>query len=166
MLNDFLGKGKQPSYQTQSPALLQRRGCFVTLRQRADDELRGCRGEVHARHSLVASVVRMTIASATDDPRFSPVKFAEVPQLHIEISALTPLYPIQPADVVIGKHGLLIVKGNHLGLLLPQVPVEHGWERAEFLRMVCHKAGLPENAWQTKGAALYGFESEVWEEEK
>jgi AmmeMemoRadiSam system protein A len=165
-LTYYLSQGRELTYQTQSPALLQPRGCFVTLRRRYNGELRGCRGEVLARQPLADSVLRMTIASATDDPRFSPVTLGEAPHLHIEISALTPLHPLRLAEIVIGKHGLLIAQGNRLGLLLPQVAVEHGWDAREFLRNTCHKAGLPDHAWQAKGAELYGFECEVWEEEK
>ena len=61
----------------------------------------------------------------------------------------------------IGRHGLLISLGLHRGLLLPQVPVEHGWDRIPFLEQTCRKAGLPLNAWQT-GARLEAFTAEVF----
>jgi AmmeMemoRadiSam system protein B/AmmeMemoRadiSam system protein A len=165
-LNDYLGKGKLPEFKTDSPALLQPRATFVTLRARETGELRGCRGEVIARQPLVESVMNMAVASATDDPRFMPVTINEVPELHIEISALTPMKPIKPEEVVVGRHGLMIVKGYNSGLLLPQVPVEQGWDREEFLRGLCHKAWLPPNAWKDKDAQLYGFEAQVWGEEE
>ena len=75
-------------------------------------ELRGCRGEIVAHFPLWEAVVQMTVASATDDPRFEPVTLAEVPLLHIEISMLTPLVPLQPEAVEIGRHGLMIVLGS------------------------------------------------------
>jgi AmmeMemoRadiSam system protein B/AmmeMemoRadiSam system protein A len=165
-LNDYLGKGKLPEFQTNSPTLLQPRATFVTLRTRATGDLRGCRGEILARQPLIDSVQNMAIASATDDPRFMPVTMDDVPGLHIEISALTPMKPIKPEEVVVGRHGLLIVKGHNSGLLLPQVPVEQGWDREEFLRGLCHKAWLPENAWKAKDTQLYSFEAEVWGEEE
>jgi len=165
-LNDYLGKGKMPELKTQSPALLQPRATFVTLRVRATGELRGCRGEILARQPLVESVMNMAIASATDDPRFSPVTMDEVAGLHIEVSALTPMKPIKPEEVVVGRHGLMIVKGHNSGLLLPQVPVEQGWDREEFLRGLCHKAWLRENDWKAKDTQLYAFEAEVWGEEE
>jgi AmmeMemoRadiSam system protein A len=163
-LEVYLGEGRLPDQSTDSPALLQSRAVFVTLRQRGSGELRGCRGECFARQSLIEAVVNMSIASATDDPRFYPVKPDEVPDLHIEISALTPLKPIEPAEVVVGRHGLMIVKGHHSGLLLPQVPEEQGWSREDFLEGLCRKAGLPQNAWKAHDAQLYGFECEVWGE--
>jgi AmmeMemoRadiSam system protein A len=126
-LNEYLSSGEMPpEFKTDSPALLQPRATFVTLRVRETGELRGCRGEVIARQPLVESVMNMVIASATDDPRFPPVTADEVPNLHLEISALTPMKPIKPEEVVVGRHGLMIVKGYSSGLLLPQVPVEQG----------------------------------------
>ena len=61
----------------------------------------------------------------------------------------------------IGRHGLLVSLGAYRGLLLPQVPVEHGWDRITFLEQTCRKAGLPPNAWQT-GAQLEAFTAEVF----
>ena len=107
----------------------------------------------------------MVVASAVDDPRFPAVTAEEVPNLHIEISALTPLRPITPEEVVVGRHGLMIIRGNYSGLLLPQVPIEQGWNRTEFLDGLCWKAGLPRNAWMSHQAQLYGFEADVWGEE-
>ena len=117
-----------------------------------------------ARRALVDSIANMAVASAIDDPRFEPVSAAEVPDLHIGISALTPLFELDPADVVVGRHGLLITSGKMSGLLLPQVATERGWDREEFLAHTCLKARLPEDAWQAADAQLYGFEAEVWEE--
>jgi AmmeMemoRadiSam system protein A len=157
--------GELPEPETTSPALRELRATFVTLRRRADGELRGCRGQRTAVQPLVESVIQMSVASAVDDPRFVPVTRAEVPDLHIEISALTPPAPIHPAQVVVGRHGLIVSAGRAAGLLLPQVPQEYGWSREQFLRAVCEKAGLPPEAWRVTGVRLEGFEAEVWEEE-
>jgi hypothetical protein len=75
------------------------------------------------------------------------------------------LQPISPDEVEVGRHGLIIVQGAHAGLLLPQVPVDFGWGRQEFLAGLCEKAGLPWTAWQAPDAQLFGFETETWEEE-
>jgi AmmeMemoRadiSam system protein A len=164
-LNAYLGGHRLPSPHVTVPALLAPRATFVTLRRRDNGELRGCRGERVARHALVESVANNTIASAVDDPRFAPVRLGEVPGLHIEISALTPPHPIRPEEVVVGRHGLIITAGYTAGLLLPQVPGQFHWDREAFLRAVCEKAGLPEDAWKWRGVRLEGFEAEVWEEE-
>ncbi|UCC85039.1 MAG: AmmeMemoRadiSam system protein A [Gemmatimonadota bacterium] len=165
-LDEYLGIGKLPEIHTDSPALLERRAAFVTLWSRGSGELRGCRGEAYPRVSLIESVVQMAIAAATDDPRFPPVTAEEVPHLRIEINALTPMEPIRPDEVVVGRHGLRIVCGGATGLLLPEVPVRYGWDRAEFLRWVCKKAGLAPDAWQGEDVQLYCFESEAWGEEE
>lgn len=157
------GRG-QPSYRATSAALLTPRASFVTLRRRDSGDLRGCRGERLARRPLVESVMQMTIASAVDDPRFEPVRLHEVPGLHIEISALTPAKPIRPEDVVVGRHGLIILAGHAAGLLLPQVPTAYGWNREQFLRAVCEKAGLSPDAWRRAWVRLEAFEAEVWGE--
>lgn len=164
-LNAYLAGHRLPSYHVTAPALQVPRATFVTLRRRENGELRGCRGERAARRPLVESVVNMTIASAVDDPRFEPVRLGEVPGLHIEISALTPAHPIRPEEVVVGRHGLMVTAGYAAGLLLPQVPGQFHWDREAFLRAVCEKAGLPEDAWKWRGVRLEGFEAEVWEEE-
>ena len=162
----YLGDGSLPPYEATTTALREPRATFVTLRRRDDGELRGCRGQRIATQPLAESVVHMTIASAVDDPRFAPVSRGEVPRLHIEISALTPPAPIQPQQVVVGRHGLVISAGRIAGLLLPQVPLEYGWSGEQFLRAVCEKAGLPGNAWRVPGVRLEAFEAEVWQEEK
>lgn len=161
----YLRNGSLPEYAAPSGALREPRATFVTLRRRADGELRGCRGQRVAIQPLVESVVHMTVASAVDDPRFAPVTPAEVPGLHIEISALTLPVPVRPEQVVVGRHGLIVSAGRAAGLLLPQVPLEYGWGREQFLQAVCEKAGLPRHAWRVAGVRLEAFEAEVWEED-
>ena len=74
---------------------------------------------------------------------------------------LSPLQPIRPEEIVVGRHGLVIRQGNRRGLLLPQVPVEWHWDRETFLAQTCLKAGLPPDAWQ-QGAELQAFTAEVF----
>lgn len=162
----YFATGQVLLYETTSPALLERRATFVTLRRRDTGELRGCRGESVAKRPLFESIIQMSIASATNDPRFTAVTLDEVPWLRIEINALTPLYAIRPSDIEIGKHGLMIMQSGHAGLLLPEVPVRHKWGRKAFLKGICHKAGLPEDAWKSPKTQLFAFEAEVWEEEE
>ena len=163
-IEDFLQEGESPPWRTDSPVLLQPRATFVTLWCRKEDDLRGCRGEPFARRPLIESVTQMAVASATDDPRFPAVRIEEVPGLRIEISALTPIAPIRPEEIEVGRHGLLIVRGRHAGLLLPEVPARHGWSREAFLNGICEKAGLRSGAWNVAGVELYGFETEEWSE--
>lgn len=139
-------------------------GVFVTLKR--DGDLRGCLGVLRLDGTLADEVVRCARDSATRDPRFPPVSPEELSRLTLEISVLGPLEPIDPSApdaVVIGRHGLVVEHGRHRGLLLPQVAVEWGWTREEFLRRTCRKAGLPDDAWRT-GAQVWRFEADVFGE--
>jgi AmmeMemoRadiSam system protein A len=111
-------------------------------------------------------VAQVAQSAATEDPRFAPVQPAELPTLDIEVSVLGPLERIDPGDpaqIEIGRHGLVIERGYHRGLLLPQVATEWGWDRETFLDHLCAKAGLPRGAWR-EGATLYRFVAEVFGE--
>jgi uncharacterized protein len=137
-------------------------GAFVTLKLHG--HLRGCLGTLECRRPLAEEVARCAANAAHADPRFSPVRASEVPELSFEVSLLGPLEPIDPNDpdaIVIGRHGLVVERGSRRGLLLPQVAPEWGWDRDQFLAHTCRKAGLPSDAWR-RGAAVYRFEAEVF----
>lgn len=139
--------------------LAEPRGAFTTLRR--EGKLRGCIGFVFPTDSLYKTVADTARSAAFEDPRFEPVTLAEVPHLKVEISVLSPLQPIQPDEVVVGRHGLVITQGNHRGLLLPQVAPEWEWDRETLLSQTCLKAGLPRDAWH-HGAELQGFTAEFF----
>jgi len=145
-------------------ALKEPHAAFVTIRRLGTGRLRGCRGECPARSPLPECVRRVAVSVALDDPRFPPVTRDELPILRFEISALTPPEPIRPEDVVVGRHGLLLSGEAAVGLLLPQVPVEQGWNREAFLDGLCVKAGLPVGSWRRPDLTLSAFEAEVWSE--
>ncbi len=126
--------------------LAEPRGAFTTLH--LEGRLRGCIGYVLPTQSLYAVIAQSAKSAAFDDPRFPPVTVAEAALLKVELSVLSPLQPIRPEDVVVGRHGLVVTQGSHRGLLLPQVPVEWDWDRETFLSQTCLKAGLAEGAWQ------------------
>ncbi|HLF26142.1 MAG TPA: AmmeMemoRadiSam system protein B [Anaerolineae bacterium] len=149
-----------------SPGLRLPRATFVTLRDRATQQLRGCRGEVFARSAVWESVRRVAVLSAMDDPRFLPMQLGEAAEMHIEISVLSPLRPAASPDaVIVGRHGVLLRRGGRGGLFLPQVPLEQGWDREAYLDNLCTmKAGLPRDAWRKPDAQLYLFEADVFEE--
>jgi len=147
------------------PALRRPGSVFVTLRSRKDDELRGCIGTLEAREPLVEAVLRMAVAAATQDQRFSSVTPGELPLLALEVSVLTPPEPIAPQDVEPGVHGLIVRHCGRSGLLLPQVATHHGWDRETFLQYTCVKAGLPRDAWKEPGATLLAFTAVVFTDE-
>ncbi|HEX3323157.1 MAG TPA: AmmeMemoRadiSam system protein A [Terriglobales bacterium] len=154
-------EGRTPSFDPPSPHLSEQRGAFTTLYLHG--ELRGCVGYVFPIASLYRTVAETARAAAFEDRRFHSVRSDEAPLLRISLSILSLLTPIQPQDVIVGRHGLLVSHGIHRGLLLPQVPVDHGWNRETFLNETCRKAGLPANAWR-HGADLQGFTAEVFGE--
>lgn len=144
-----------------SDHLGERRGAFTTLH--LEGHLRGCVGYVFPAYSLYRTVAETAQAAAFRDARFPPLTAEEAPRLQIEISVLSPLAPIAPEEIEIGRHGLVITYGSRRGLLLPQVPAEHGWDRETFLEQVCLKAALPPDAWR-HGALIEAFTAEVFSE--
>ena len=159
----FAGRGPYRP-EAASAALGEDRGAFVTLHRARDGELRGCIGMMQSDEPLVHTVARMAVAAATEDGRFESVTAEELPEVQIEVSALGRMRPIRPEAVEVGRHGLMIIHQGRRGVLLPQVPVEHGWDRETFLDHTCLKAGLLPGTWAEEGAELLGFTAEVFGE--
>jgi AmmeMemoRadiSam system protein A len=151
-----------PAMETNEAAFKQKRGAFVTLKVK--DMLRGCIGYVIPHKSLFETIVDVAISSATKDIRFSPIRQDELHNTQIEISVLSQPKPIKDiSEVEVGKHGIIVTRGLNRGLLLPQVPVEWGWDREEYLRHGCLKAGIEEDAWK-KDAQIEIFSAQVFSE--
>jgi AmmeMemoRadiSam system protein A len=142
----------------------EKRGVFVTLHARG--RLRGCIGVIEAFEPLGQSIARCAASAAFEDPRFSPVSAAELPELQIELSVLFPPEPILPENIEIGKHGLLVSQAAKRGLLLPQVAVQQKLGREHFLEETCRKAGLAPRAWQEPETQILGFTCEVFSESR
>ncbi len=142
-----------------SPHLREPRGVFTTLY--SDRKLRGCVGFPAAHLPLYCAVIESARAAACEDPRFPPISLEEARSIRISISVLSSLQPIPADEIEIGRHGLVVSERDQRGLLLPQVPVEHGWSRITFLEQTCIKAGLPPDAWQS-GARIEAFTAEVF----
>jgi AmmeMemoRadiSam system protein A len=154
-----LVEGRDISFPAPSPHLSEPRGVFTTIY--SDHKLRGCVGFPMAAVALFKAVADTARAAASEDPRFPPVSMAEARALRISISVLSPLRPIVASEIEIGLHGLVISRGGRRGLLLPQVPVEHGWNQNTFLEQTCLKAGLSPDAWRD-GAHIEAFTAEVF----
>jgi AmmeMemoRadiSam system protein B/AmmeMemoRadiSam system protein A len=155
-------KGKAvPELKVESPTLKENRGAFVTIHKKG--QLRGCIGYIEGHGPLHKTIEEMAEAAAFRDPRFSPVKEKELPELELEISVLTPLKRINDVnEIQVGKHGIYMKKGWFSGLLLPQVATEYGWDRQTFLEHTCQKAGLPSNAWKEKDTEIYIFSADIF----
>ncbi len=154
-------QGQEVDTAPPSDHLAEKRGAFTTLHLHG--QLRGCVGYVYPVRTLARTVAETAVAAALHDTRFLPLTPEEAREIDVEISVLSPLKPTEPDDVEVGKHGLVITLGARRGLLLPQVPLEYGWDREAFLAETCHKAGLPGDAWQ-HGATLEAFTAEVFSE--
>ncbi len=136
-------------------------GAFVTLKLGGD--LRGCIGNVQGSGELFRTVWNMAQSAAFEDPRFPPLHESEFEAIDYEISILSPLEVCpDPALIEVGRHGLIMSRDGRSGLLLPQVPVEWGWDRETFLAQTCAKAGLPQTAWQEAGTTILWFEAVVF----
>jgi len=145
-----------------SAVLLELRGAFVTLK--IEEVLRGCIGHVVGVAPLWRAVRDNALAAAFEDPRFKPLTLDELPHVRIEISVLTPLCTSAAENVVVGHHGILVERGASRGLLLPQVPVEFGWDRETFLDRTCRKAGLEPGCWRHPDTTISTFTAEVFAE--
>ena len=137
-------------------------GAFVTLKRQG--RLLGCIGTMECRRPLAEEIARVAVSAAREDPRFEPLRPADLEDLDVEVSVLGPLEEIDPGDpaaIAIGRHGLVIEQGRRRGLLLPQVATEWGWDREQFLSQTCVKAGLPPDCWR-RGAKVYRFAADVF----
>jgi AmmeMemoRadiSam system protein B/AmmeMemoRadiSam system protein A len=167
-VTDYLNRGSTPIVELDEEAITPRiesmGAAFVTLRN--ENELRGCIGHIIPVAPLYRSVAENAY-QACMDPRFvnNPVTSSEVSDLEIEVSVLTPMRRLlDPEEVRVGTDGLVIVRGRNSGVLLPQVPIEQGWDREEFLAGACQKAGLPADAWRNPLTEIYRFSAQVFGE--
>lgn len=151
--------------------LNERRGVFVSIYNHPDRDLRGCVGFVQVDLPLAEATARAAVAAAFEDPRFPPLRREEVSKVVFEVSLLTAPEPINvsrreklPEHVVVGEDGLIIETPYGSGLLLPQVPVEYGWNAEEYLSHLCMKAGLDPNYWVYGKMRLSRFKAEVFME--
>jgi len=132
---------------------------FVTLKEK-NGRLRGCIGSIQAYTSLHRSVSQNAVAAASKDPRFSPVRPGELPNLDVEVTVLSPMEPVSgSSEIEIGRHGVYLEASGRSSVFLPQVPVEEGWDLATYLRQLSLKAGLPPDGWQS--GRLYRFTAEI-----
>jgi AmmeMemoRadiSam system protein A len=140
-------------------------GVFVTLTTRKGDHLRGCIGYIKGIKPLYEGVMDTTISAAISDHRFLKVVEKELSGLKLSISILSPLKRLDdPNKIIVGLHGLLIKKDFHQGVLLPQVAVDWDWDKWQFLKNLCYKAGLEENAWK-ENAELFCFTAQIIKED-
>jgi AmmeMemoRadiSam system protein B/AmmeMemoRadiSam system protein A len=162
-LEEYMTTSEVPSFDPPADPVLNRKlGAFVTLM--LDGELRGCIGHMYGDAPLYQTVAQAAVDAAVHDARFPPLPAAQLDDVEIEVSVLSPFKRVRDvhdeAEIEVGRHGLLLLYGERRGVLLPQVPLEQGWDRDEFLQQICLKAGLPTECWER--ATLYTFTAEVF----
>ena len=167
----YVRTGKEPSPNLLGP-FKEKRGVFVTLHTYPTEDLRGCIGLPHPVMPLQDAIVSAAV-SATQDPRFPPLGACELDTIIVELTVLTPpvlirvSHPKEYVDrIVIGRDGLIVEQGIYKGLLLPQVPLEQGWDVEEFVSHTCLKAGLLPDAWCDPLTKIYHFSGQIFTENK
>ena len=152
-----------------SDALTQKAGVFVTLKTGRGSakrkSLRGCIGYITGVAPVYEAIISNAYNASTRDYRFDPVEPKELSKLSISVSVMSPLMECTPDDVVVGRDGLVLEYEGNRGVFLPQVPVECGWERIEYLEHLCTKAGVSTDKWKSKKAVLYHFTAQVFSED-
>ena len=169
-VTEFLSNGKRMKLESECEKKFSfNSGVFVTLNNA--DGLRGCIGFPMPDKKLSHGIIDAAIAAATEDPRFSPVKTNELNDIVFEVTVLTPPVEITVTDpmeylekIKVGRDGLIIRNSFSSGLLLPQVPVEYGWNVEEFLQHTCEKAGLEKDTWKNEKVKIEKFEGIVYKE--
>ncbi len=161
-ITEFVTSGRDFEEMTGKTKISFRAGAFVTLRE--NGRLRGCIGRLEPDLPLEEVIARYAVYAATQDPRFNPVRPAEVKQLDIEISVLSTPRPVPGFQAIrIGRDGVVLTKDGHSATFLPQVADEQHWSRNEMLSNLCLKAGLEENCW-TEGARFETYQATVFSE--
>ena len=165
-IESYVKAGKRLEVEEADPILNEENGAFVTIHEKG--ELRGCIGNMVGRQPLYLTIRDMAVEAAVNDPRFPSMKPSELKDIEIEISVLSPLKKVNSADEIkMGEHGVMVRGGFQSGVFLPQVAIETGWSKEEFLSYLCsEKAGLPADAWKDKKTELYIFTAEVFSEAK
>ena len=175
-VEEFLETGRRIKAPGDTPGKLRRPGAaFVTIETFIDEdsrELRGCIGYIEPIKPLVETVIDVAIEAAVHDPRFPPMTGSEAGMVTFEVSILSEKEPLpsspeeRPRSIVIGRHGLIVEKDAYRGLLLPQVPVEYGWDEETFLAETCVKAGMHPTCWLDPDTRFYRYEARIFREKR
>jgi AmmeMemoRadiSam system protein A len=152
-----------------TPSIEEEGACFVTLEVRdalspRGVRLRGCVGSLQAHGPLYRNVIENAGRAAFHDPRFPALSAAELAEVAISLSILSPLVPVEGIDrIAPGVDGVVLEKGSFRSVFLPEVASEQGWDRVALLRNLALKAGLPRDGWN--GATLFVFRTATFEED-
>ena len=161
-ISNFLEHGKKMAVEKIPEKFNMKRGAFVTLHK--EGALRGCIGYPLPVFPLYNTIVDNALSAAFEDPRFPVLVNDELDVIDIEISVLTVPEEVEDhKEVKVGRDGIIISKHGFRGLLLPQVPVEQGWNLEQYISYGCMKAGLRDDEWK-RGVNIEIFQAEVFGE--
>lgn len=147
------------------PILQSHKGAFVTLTK--NHNLRGCIGYIISNNPLHETIKEAARQSAIGDPRFTKLKKEEFDKIEIEVSILSEPFKMNNYDdIIVGKHGLILNEEGRRGLLLPQVPIEHGMNKDEYLSALCEKAGFYRELWEERTLNIEMFTADVFSEKE
>lgn len=115
-------------------------GVFVSIKK--NGELRGCIGTISPTcDNVLEEIIQNAISASSSDPRFDPVRAAELSQLEFSVDVLGDPEPIQSEEELdVKKYGVIVSRGYRRGLLLPDlegVDTEH-----EQVSIALRKAGI------------------------
>jgi len=145
------------------PILQSQKGAFVTLTK--NHNLRGCIGYIISNNPLNETIKDAAKQAAIGDPRFTKLTEAEFSEIEIEVSILSEPFKMNSyEDIEVGTHGLILSEQGRRGLLLPQVPIEHGMDKDEFLSSLCEKAGFHRGFWKERTLNIEMFTADVFSE--
>ncbi len=169
-IETYITESRKIDLSANTPDNLRKKGmAFVTIESisKESKELRGCIGFLQPIAPLAETVINAAIAAATEDPRFPPLTLNELDNIVIEVSILSTPKPLRkvPEDIIIGKHGIIIMRGWYSGTLLPQVPVDYCWDEETFLAEGCLKAGMEPDCWLDRRTKLFVYEASIFYEE-
>ena len=146
-------------------------GVFTTISTFPSLHLRGCIGVPDAALPLGKAIVRSAASASRVDPRFPRVQADELDRIVVEVSLMTKpeLIDVNSPEeylkkIVVGRDGLVLMSPLHSGFLLPQVPVEHGWDVKRFLEGICEKSGMKGKCWKDDSVELLSFQAEIFHE--
>ena len=152
-----------------SERLKHKAGVFVTIKSgRGLDtpkEIRGCIGYIVGVKPVYVGILDHAYSASRRDDRYTPVCAQEMNKICITLSVMSPLMPCKAEDVVVGRDGLVLFYEDKMGVYLPQIPIENGWDKPKFLEELCIKAGVSTDKWKDEKAILFRFTAQVFSED-
>jgi len=147
-----------PSENIKKKFLTEKGGVFVTINKNSN--LRGCIGTIEAIQNNLANEIISNAINACKDPRFSPIKKQEFPNLSFEVNILgqkTLVNKEKINEINPKKEGVIVKKNRKRGLLLPNIENVNTSEKQ--IKIALKKAKINPN----ENYQVFKFETESYE---